>query len=616
MTHSLDHFERLDKYGNQRRDPANPEHVAAYDALKSDYNATRDWAVAVQQKLFPHGRIDVRRSPIDRAQTFHPYTWAKIYPDRASPKDLAYTVGTGSEDGFIVKLDVTFEGTLRERFRKDFQKSFSNDSAIVAMLPAEQGCKLTMEELVDWSIAKIKSFGMTYEEVAKGLGISLVGNASLAPVDVVGEGADVDTEEITPTAVNRILYGPPGTGKTWSTMIHAVALADNLRLEDVTKWDRDDQLRPRWDELVEEGRIRFVTFHPAMTYEDFVEGLKPKLEENVVSYAFEAGVFKELSQKALEAWNKARPQGVELTPEMEFQETMKSLADSRMRLGTKEGAFFTVTRGARGGWQAVPESTGKFISITLKNLNKLLQGQKLNQRLPYLRGILEHLGKSIPDSDSCTAPGFVLVIDEINRGNIPAIFGELITLLEPDKRVGCDEELFVTLPGTKKEFGVPPNLHVLGTMNTADRSVEALDTALRRRFEFVEMMPRYDINEINREVDGVNLGEILRTINQRLEALIDRDHTIGHAFFINVKTLDDLKAAFANKIIPLLQEFFYGEWNKIGLVLGEEFVRKPKGAMVKFAKGFDEESVDADVPYAMVPSGEWTAESFKKILAE
>ena len=192
---------------------------------------------------------------------------------------------------------------------------------------------------------------------------------------------------------------------------------------------------------------------------------------------------------------------------------------------------------------------------------------------------------------------FVLIVDEINRGNVSSVFGELITLIEKDKRSGADEELSVILPYSKETFSVPQNVYIIGTMNTADRSIEALDTALRRRFSFREMPPKHKLIEsvgglksTNGKLGDIDVVKILKIINNRIEKLIDKDHKIGHSYFLNISSKQDLKDTFRDKVIPLLEEYFFGDFGKISLVLGSSFISKESTDGVKFATSNDYDS--------------------------
>ena len=209
--------------------------------------------------------------------------------------------------------------------------------------------------------------------------------------------------------------------------------------------------------------------------------------------------------------------------------------------------------------------------------------------------------KIVKEANEDRGNDYAIFIDEINRGNNANIFGELITLIEDDKRIDTDNYIPAKLPYSNEDFGVPPNLYIIGTMNTADRSVEALDTALRRRFSFQEILPEPElIKEVLGEksiFSGINLSEVLERINFRIEKLIDRDHTIGHAYFLKLKEVEDFKTSlvdvFCDNIMPLLQEYFYNDYPKIGLVLGKGFVQVLDNDKkeVKFAD-FDAEGSD------------------------
>ncbi|WP_182104204.1 AAA family ATPase [Niallia taxi] len=208
-------------------------------------------------------------------------------------------------------------------------------------------------------------------------------------------------------------------------------------------------------------------------------------------------------------------------------------------------------------------SVGQFLNEKVLSQQSIYQFDKADLNLEFIKELLSKNEENV-DIDPRK---FVLIMDEINRGNISRIFGELITLIEEDKRLGEENEVVVKLPYSRKTIGVPSNLYLIGTMNTADRSITLMDTALRRRFDFIEMLP--EISLLPEDVDGINVKKLVETINHRIEYLYDRDHTIGHAFFLGDNLSDQkLIDIMQKKVIPLLQEYFYDEWDKIELVLG------------------------------------------------
>ncbi|EDP4290651.1 AAA domain-containing protein [Campylobacter jejuni] len=414
-------------------------------------------------------------------------------------------------------------------------------------------------------------------------------------------------------SLNQILYGSPGTGKTYHTIDKALEiLGENL--------ESRDEKKAKFDEYVKNGQIVFTTFHQSYGYEEFVEGIKPSLnsdENSQINYKVKDGIFKELCKKALEnrddieSFNfyindlKEKTKEDANNPEKYFQ-----LPNTKYSIQYRGGKTFRIKFDDMS-------KNHKDYPVSIDNIEKLYKTSNIDEiyNSAYVKAILNYLKsqglKDYKEKDEKINLPYIIIIDEINRGNVSKIFGELITLIEPSKRLGNEEALELTLPYSGEKFGVPKNVYIIGTMNTADRSITSLDTALRRRFEFVEMMPNSDLLNnvfICKDVENPNededylgddaktegyaeiLQNILISINKRIEFLLDREKTIGHAFFMSeavkfnknnwikpdeyeedwyVLSISKLKKVFQNKIIPLLQEYFYNDYALINEVLND-----------------------------------------------
>jgi 5-methylcytosine-specific restriction protein B len=758
-----DHFKLLNRWKGQKRDESSPEQNRAYEDLKKAYEVTEAWAVQVKEALFPVGRVEVRKRPTNQGNNFASYTWAKIYPSTEAPKELAYTVGIGAEDGFVVKIDTVGlddSNTIRRAYLA-LRGSYDNTAPFVAKLPAADGLEKSLDQLATWSVDAIRKFKLRYDEVvsklnlgktlsdedllkhfdgkpafqtfraswslpdkalfcrlaravhaagldwwhlSKGIqvrfgrknpgserAVGVLGvvrgtrtrkinwtrplgavaklNRELLTEDLVTKvevalstegdslndwlileterpglwpdqlrddpgdpGEEPDESEASDAdvlgrAVNRIYYGPPGTGKTYE-------------LSKLLKREYEQAMvsvsNEEWREQLIATRIAHLTWWEGAAAALFALGGKAKVGQ----------LFEHPFIQAIAA-TKGRNQNVRQTLWGTLQHhTIEDSKTVNIKLRLSPAVFDKTADSVwqfAGDWkeacadlvqtvkayQAGAPASGavqRYSFVTfhqsygyeefVEGLRPVLDDDTQSGDIQYeiRSGVFKDLcrrARSAPDQR------FAMVIDEINRGNISKIFGELITLIEPDKREGAENSVSVTLPYSGEAFSVPANVDIIGTMNTADRSLALLDTALRRRFEFVPVMPNARDNpgaplaglRVSSGEQAIDVPRMLDAINQRIEALYDRDHCIGHAYFTPLAKVPDgderlvaLQQVFSTRILPLLEEYFFEDWQKIRLVLADN--QKPP------ATQFVRESDDHEDDLARLFGGDHGLDSY------
>ena len=350
---------------------------------------------------------------------------------------------------------------------------------------------------------------------------------------------------------NIILFGPPGTGKTYNSIDKAVEIVTGIK-------SNHEDSKEIFDKLKKEGQIEFVTFHQNYSYEDFMVGIRPDIEFEQLRFKLYKGIFYEISKKARENYfASSKEQPKERGFQIVFSEIIKPLIENGepVKIKMASGVFYTITDVSDYSIHFNKPNGSSQHTLSIQTLEEIVDGlREFTTGLgPYYNPLAELVRtkkKEVKNVNTEPKKNFVLIIDEINRANISKVFGELITLLEEDKRIDAKNELRLTLPNGEKEFGVPPNLYLVGTMNTADKSIALIDIALRRRFEFIGYFPDYSKLE---ESDGVFLKHINKEIYSRKKSA---DYLIGHAYFMT--DLDTFKI-IKNKIIPLLMEYFSGK---------------------------------------------------------
>ena len=736
-----DHFKLLNRWKGQKRDESNPEQNRAYEELKRAYEVTEAWAHKVKAAMFPMGHVEIRKRPTNQGNNFASYNWAKIYPSPDAPKELAYIVSIGADDGFVVEIDTVGldDSDATRRAYLALRGAHADAAPFVAKLPAADGLAKSLDQLAEWSLQAIRSFKLRYEEVVVKLGLGKTLSdedllkhfdgkpafqtfrASWSPQDKAlfcrlaraVHGAGLDWWHMGKNIQVRFGRKNPGSERavgvlgvvrgartrkiSWTRSVGAVnklnreALTDDLvarietalstERESLEEWLvleterpglwpdqlRDDPLDPGEDMDDEEAtvisdarqpvnRIYYGPPGTGKTYE-LSKLLKREYEQamNLVSteewrsqfvvervagltwWEGAAATLFDLGGRADVDAMLAHPFMQAIAATKTANKTMRNtvwgalqyhtIAESKMVKMSKRVAPAVFDKNEDSSWSFAGEwdqvggdlraivsayQAGPPASASIKRYSFVTFHQSYGYE-EFVEGLRPVLGDDAEEGEiqyeirsgafkelcrrARAAPEqrFAMVIDEINRGNISKIFGELITLIEADKREGAENAVSVTLPYSGASFSVPGNVDIIGTMNTADRSLALLDIALRRRFEFVPVMPD------SRDVPGaplaglrVSLGtqvidvpRLLNALNQRVEALYDRDHCIGHAYFTHLRNKVDgkerfeaLSDTFRNRIVPLLEEYFFEDWQKIRLVLADNQKTDPQAQFI------------------------------------
>lgn len=558
--------------------------------------------------------------------------------------DLVYILAENNSQPIMKQIDEDTE-TVKEKLENGTYKKIQI-SHIISQRNIEENNK-TNKDIVDEILDSVKQLIEYYKLAVDENTDGLIDNS-------IKSSSSKGDEKMNK---NMVLYGPPGTGKTYNSVNYAVAIIENKKVADVKQEDYKEVFE-RYKNYKDEGQIAFTTFHQSYGYEEFIEGLKPIIDNNSdesansIKYNIESGIFKDICERAsavtaeidksLSIDDNSKVWKISLYGARENKIKTECFKDEVIRIGWDnddeindddyikkcgsgdQGTIKTFKKEMKKGdiiLSLYDQKNIDGIGIIIDDYeygkydeykryrkvkwlvkNKKIYIYDINGNVNFTQKTVYELSRITPTKiidlvDKVNKNEtkkeitnikkndnkYVFIIDEINRGNISKIFGELITLIEESKRLGTDEETEVILPYSKLPFGVPNNVYIIGTMNTADRSIALMDTALRRRFNFIEMMPNADVLN-DAKVNDIDISKMLTAINRRIECLYDREHTIGHAYFIPLikdSTIDMLAQIFKNKVIPLLQEYFYEDYSKIQLVLGDNGKSDEKYKFIK-----------------------------------
>lgn len=544
------------------------------------------WAHAAAKELPEYGVLE--DNGWQQSGYFKEYAWPRLYLKKLGDKYIYFRVGVDGGGWLTYNIDCFWKG-LKKGETKRIREALDTVGLEDQPVHVREFSQYNWPRLV----AETVKFISKHDKFYRYLHTLLDSHMEVIKKEKAAATAAFAAKFSNP---NIILYGPPGTGKTHRTLELAYELITGVppaHYADAQKLFKDEQGK----------QIEFVTFHQNFTYEDFVQGIKPEVNgADQLVFRPRNGVFYEIARRAREEWARQATPGNKARPVL-FKQVFNQLLEPLV----ERGEFVSVKMITPGQNFDIIEFGDDFITFkrgktghrvnvqnnTLESLyNKTLVHENPTGNQIYYQAIVKRLhelaqvkqtvmGPAHPQADlllhedrreigdeAPAAPepddallNYVLIIDEINRANISKVFGELITLLEKDKRLGGDNPLSVTLPSGEAKFNVPANLYIIGTMNTADKSIALLDIALRRRFEFQALYPVY------KQKDGQPFehGEVFKKLNTEITQLKSRDFQIGHAYFMNQpgKTAEPLASILDKKVIPLLYEYFLNDDKKV-----------------------------------------------------
>jgi len=532
-------LQKITQYGNKDIDKTK------HSELKKIYTKLEHIGKLLEKKGFEYSiRKDPRKQAGRGKFVFRAYQWLKIFP-----KGLKKYCN--EKFGYIIGLSDTLHfhmmGIGNEYQHKPASTNASNQSWYKIDKSLFSFENLT-NSFVEFDKKNRKLFIKTGAELGISKCIEIMNNQNILVI-----------KEIIENKKQIIIQGAPGTGKTYiSSEIALSIINDEVKNYSSRKYLMDD-----YKKAIKDGLINFTTFHQSMDYEEFIEGLRPTPENGNIAYEVEDGIFKRMCNKA-----KVKSEN---NFEGAYNQLIKQITEANneiLVIKTKTGKDFGISVNRNGNLNLhTGNKQTKQGTLTKDNILKQLSGINIFEGWEsYFWGVINHLKEihNFKENTSDKEKKYVLIIDEINRGNVSKIFGELITLLENDKRLNAENEIIVTLPYSKEEFGVPSNLYIIATMNTADRSVGHIDYAVRRRFAFITLQSEkekienfYSFNSLPIELStqAVSLFDKVYKIMDKISLDFSKDDLmIGHSYFM-AKSKDELQMKLDYEIKPLLIEY-------------------------------------------------------------